>query len=141
MSSYCTAALSSSLSFPQNHRAEAELRWRWNYAEGEASGLRSSWPSGLGPAAHEHAIDWRCIKAARRMRRIDLALAQLERRQRHVLQLCYRERNRYDAYGEYGNLAELVGLTRHATARSRLLVTVKCEALHAEALEAYAHAR
>jgi hypothetical protein len=95
-----------------------ELRWRYLYADGEVMGIGSSWREEYVPVSSVHGIDGRCIAAARRMGRIDVALRRLSSTHRQALRLCYGERNRLEVFGPAGNLVPMVASTWHIASRS-----------------------
>lgn len=99
---------------------EEELRWRFLYAEGEVSGVRSTWREEYVPVGgRPQGADGRCIAAARRMRRVDTALARLPQQQREALRAVYGMPNRLAAFGPAGNLVPLVAQQWHTASRSR----------------------
>jgi len=77
---------------PRDSRAEADLRWYWNWSDGDL-GLHSSFPAmvariecgGRTGGAPITDIDERCLEAATRARRIARALELVTERQRRVL--------------------------------------------------------
>ena len=96
-----------------------ELIWRFCYADGEMTGLGSSWKEEYVPVYHPETVDMRRAAAARRAKEIDEVLRQLGGPLEAVLMRVYGAPNRHPVFGPAGNLVELVGHRWHQASHSR----------------------